>query len=141
APAQVSGDPVADLVFARVGIAGQERARAHQHAGRAESALQAVALPESLLERVQLAADREPLDGLDRRAVGLDGEHRAALDGLTVDAHRARTAARGVAADVGPGQAEVLADEVDQERARLDRAGLLLAVDRDGDLVLAHGRP
>src|SRR5215468_4857055 len=141
APAQVPRDPVADLGLGRVRVPRQQRARAHQHAGRAEPALQAVALPEPLLQRMQRAAGGEALDGLDRRAVGLDREHGAALDRLAVEADRARAAARGVAADVRAGQAERLADEVDEQQAGLDRAGLLLAVDRDGDLVLAHGRP
>src|SRR5262245_31710667 len=61
AAAQVAGDAVADLVLARVGVAGEQRARAHQHAGRAEAALQAVALPEAFLERMQLAARGEAL--------------------------------------------------------------------------------
>src|ERR1041384_5300962 len=141
AAAQVARDAVADLGLARLRVAGEQRARRHQHAGRAEPALQAVLLPEALLQRVQRAAGGEALDGLDRRPVGLDREHGAALDRLAVEANRARAAARGVAADVRAGQPEVLADEVDEQRAGRDGAGLLLAVDRDGDLVLAHGWP
>src|SRR5262249_25624767 len=137
----VARDTVADLGLGRLRIAGEQRARALQHAGRAESALQAVLLPEALLQRVQRAAGGEALDGLDRRAVGLDRERRAALDRLAVEADRGGAVAGGVAADGGAGQAGVLADEVDEQRARLDGAGLLLAVDRDGDLVLAHGWP
>jgi hypothetical protein len=81
-----------------------------------------VVLGERLLERVQLAVGREALDGLDRRAVGLDGEHHAALHERAVHDHRARAAVAGVAADVRAGQVEVVADEVDEQPPRLDLA-------------------
>ena len=58
------------------------------------------------------AVGLEPLDGRDRRAVGLDGEHRARLHRPAVEQHRARAAAARVAADVGAGEAEVLAQVV-----------------------------
>src|SRR5262245_50810117 len=118
----------------------QEVARAHQHAGRAEAALQAVLLPEALLQRVERASLRQALDGLDRPAVGLDGEDSAALHRATVQAHGASAAARRVTADVRAGQSEVLADEVDEQRTGADLAGVLFAVHGDGDRVLAHGR-
>src|SRR5262245_50501882 len=118
----------------------QEVARAHQHAGRAETALQAVLLPEALLQRVERASLRQALDGLDGPVVGLDGEDGAALHRATVQAHGAGAAARRVTADVRAGQSEVLPDEVDEQRAGADLAAVLLAVDGDGDRVLAHGR-
>jgi len=123
---------------ARPRVLREQRVRGHQHAGRTEAALQAMLLPEALLQRVQRAARREALDRGDPRAVGLDREHRAALDRLAVEVNRARAAARGVTADVRAGQAELLADEVDEQEPRLDRVGPRLAVDRDGDLVLTH---
>ena len=49
------------------------------------------------------------LDGRDVGAVGLDGEHGAALHGSAVDEHDARAALAGVAADVRAGQAELVA--------------------------------
>src|SRR5262245_56544105 len=118
----------------------QEVARAHQHAWRAEPALQPVLLPEALLQRVERASLGQTLDGLDAAAVGLDREHGAALHRATVEAHGARAAARRVTADVRPGQPEVLPDEVHEQRAGADLAGVLLAVDGDGDRVLAHDR-
>ena len=41
---------------------------------------------------------------------------------LAVHEHRARAAVAGVAADVRPGQVEVVAEEVDEQPARLDLA-------------------
>ena len=64
----------------------------------------------------------EALDGQDVGAVGLHGEHGAALHRLAVEVQAARAARRGVAADVGAGQAEGFADVVDEQRARLDLA-------------------
>src|SRR5215468_7661985 len=74
AAAEVPGDRLADLGLARVGVPGEERAAGHHHARRAVAALQAVLLPEALLDRVERRALLETLDCLDLAAVGLDGE-------------------------------------------------------------------
>src|ERR671934_417887 len=71
------------------------------------------------------------LDGLYIRAVRLDCQHRAALDGLAVEQHRARAAVGGVAADVGAGQPQVVAEIMDEEEPRLHVSLARLAVDSD----------
>ena len=71
-------------------------------------------------------------------AIGLDGEHRARLHGLAVDVDGAGAALRGVAADVGPGQVQVLADQLDQEPSRLDVHLPGNSVDDERN-VLVHG--
>ena len=61
--------------------------------------------------------------GFDRRdlaTVRLDGQERAGLHRLTVEVHGARAAGRRVAPDVGSGEAQLLPEEVHEERARLD---------------------
>src|SRR4029077_13068908 len=104
-------------------------------AWRAETALQAVLIPESLLQRVQLAACRQSLDREDLVAVGLRREHRAGLDRpRAVQEYAATAAARRVAADVRAGQAALFAEEVREQRARLDVPVVGDAVDRDMDL-------
>ncbi len=118
----------------------QQGGRAHQHPGGAVAALEGVVVAEGLLERRQLVALREPLDGLDARAVDLDGEQHAALHEPAVEDDAARAAVAGVAADVAAGQVEVVAEEVDEEAPRVDVALVEDAVDGDGDLVLAGGR-
>src|ERR1051325_646050 len=132
---------VAHFRLARICVALQQVARGHDHARRAEAALQAVLVPESLLHDVQLAVAGETFDRGDRGAVRLHGEHRARLHRLPVEEDRADAALAGVAADVRAGEAELVAQEVDEEEARLDVRRLLRAVDREGDRVLHAGPP
>src|ERR1044072_1813602 len=112
AAAEIPRNGLADLLLARVLVLLEQRARRHQHARGAESALQAVLLGEALLHRMELAALLQPLDRGDLRAVGLHGEHRARLDRVAVEDHGACPAVRGVAADVGARHPEHLADKM-----------------------------
>ena len=70
--------------------------------------------------RVQLAGAGQALDGRHLVAVGLDGEHRAALDRLAVEEHGAGAAVGGVAAGVGAGEPEALAEQVGEQQPGLD---------------------
>ena len=73
--------------------------------GRAEAALEAVALLEGRLDRVEPAGAGEALDGVDREPVGLHREHQAGAHGLAVELHGAGAADALLAADVRAGQA------------------------------------
>ena len=64
---------------------------------------------------------------------------RAGLHRHAVEEHGAGAAARRVAADVRPGQAERLAQEVDEEEPGLDVGRALLAVDGHLDSVCRRG--
>ena len=99
---------LADLRVAGVGVALQQADRRYHHAGCAEAALQAVLLPERLLDRMILAVWPGPRP-CQPGAIGLHGQHHAALDRLAVQHHRAGAALAGVAADVRAGQVELLA--------------------------------
>src|SRR5262245_30845166 len=72
ASAQVSGNGLADLGLARARVARQKRHAGHHHARGAVAALQAVLLPEALLDGMQLAALLQPLDRFQLAPVGLD---------------------------------------------------------------------
>ena len=120
AAAEVAGDGVANLVVGGLGLLLEESVAGHQHAGRAEAALQPVLLKEALLQRMELAVLFEAFDGHDLAAVGLHGEDRARLDGAAVHDDRAGAAVARVAPDVGAGEPQVLAEEVDQQQPRLD---------------------
>src|SRR4051812_23982272 len=81
---------------------------------------------------MQLAVG-ERLDGAHVVSVDLDGEHQAGAHGLAVELHGARPADAVLAAHVGSGEAQVVAQEVRQQRPRLDVALHRRAVDPRGD--------
>src|SRR6266511_3381487 len=135
AAANVPGQRPADLLLRRVRVLLQQRGAHEQHPRRAEPALQAVLLVEALLKRVQLTALGQALHRLHLAPVDLDGEVRARLDRNAVDEHGAGAAAGRVAADVRAGQAELLAQEVDEQQSRLHFERVLLPVHGDGDLL------
>ena len=114
-------------------MAFREVERVHHHARGAEAALQAVVLLERLLHRVQRAVGLgHALDGHQVGAFCLHCNNRAALDRAAVHEHGAGAALGGVAADVGAGEPQVLADVGDEQGARLDFRGNGLAVDLHG---------
>src|SRR5471030_1978619 len=53
AAAQIAFDPVADLVVRGIRVAGEQVRGGHDHAGGTEAALEAVFLPERILDGVQ----------------------------------------------------------------------------------------
>ena len=135
AAAEVAFKALPHLLLGRVRVLRQQAGRCHHHAGRAEAALQAVVLAERLLDDAHRAVvGDEALGGGHRAAVGLDGEHRAGLDRLAVEQHRAGTAGRGVAADVRGAQVEGLPQVVDEQQPRLDLVAAGDSVDRELDL-------
>jgi len=107
--------------------------------GVAVAALEGVLVLEGPLDGVQhaFAAAGEALDRHHLVAVGLGREDRAGLHRYAVQGHRASAALRRVAADVSAGEAQVIAEEVDQEGTGRDGRGARGAVDRqlDGDLT------
>ena len=141
APAQVAFEAPADLILGRVGVLLEQVGRGHDEAGRAVTALQSVLIPEGLLDRVELIAVGHALDRREVAALGLDGEHRAALDRLAVHVDRARAALAGVAADVRSGQANDVSKVVHEQQPRLYLMLVLMPVDGDCDLVLHPAPP
>jgi hypothetical protein len=105
----------------------------HDHAGCAKATLQAMVLAKRLLHRMEPAVGGETFDGRDLGAVEGDRERRAGLDGVAVRMDRAAAALAGVAADMGAGQAQVLAQELDEQRAPLDFAADRFAVHGHGN--------
>ena len=106
---EIAGSRWLCIGFGEIGILGNQGCGAHHHARRAETALQAVAFAKRGLHGMQRAVGREPFDGGDVGALGLHGEHVARLHGAAVQMDGAGAALRGVAADVGAGQAQLVA--------------------------------
>jgi hypothetical protein len=75
----------------------------------------------------------QALDGSNLAAVGLNGEESAGLDRSVVEQHDAGAAARRVAANVGAGQPDNLADEVNQQQPGFDLGAVLGPIDGDSN--------
>ena len=134
AAAQHAGERVADLGLARPRIRAQQRLGAHQHARRADAALRRAVGDEGALQRRQRAVGAgEAFDRRHRAAVALADADDARADLLAVEQHRAGAAVAGVAADLGAGQAELVAQRVGEAPARIAGELARAAVDVDAD--------
>ena len=90
-------------------------------------------LLEGGLHRVELAVLGQALDGGDLGAVGLDGEHGAALHRLAVDVDHAGATLTGVAAHVRAGEPQCVAEDIHEQGAGFDIDDMALLVDLEGD--------
>ena len=90
-------------------------------------------LAERALERMERVHGSEPLHGLHLRPVRLHREGEAGARAVAVEEDGARAAHPVLAADVGAGEAEVLAQEVGEEAPGLDLALEGRAVHGDAD--------
>ena len=118
----------------------------HDHARRAEPALQAVMRAESCLHRVQIGPVREALDGGDVRAVAGHGEGGAGFDGLAIHMHHTGAALARITADMGAGEADRIAQKLHQQGAGIDLSAHALAVHNKahlwhGNFSMTHTPP
>ena len=142
-PVTALGHPRVDLV--------EHADRGAQLPGRAIAALERVVLDERPLQRVQLAVLGESLDRDHLCAVVRDGERQAGVDAAAIEQHGAGAALAVVAALLGAGEPELLAQHVEQGTARIHGERQRLAVDQQlnlgphdrlGSLVFAlHAQP
>ena len=142
AAAQVAGDAPANVVFAGLGILLKQRIRRHQHAGRAEAALQAVLFFEAFLQRMELPSLIRPstVRMSQPSACGVNMVHDLTV--LPSSNYGARAAVAGVATDVRAGQSQHLANKVDEQQPGLDLSLAIAAIHFDVDyLLLRHTSP
>ncbi len=120
-----------------IGVAVQKRCRRDEQAGCADAALRRAMVEERGLQRRQSAVG-ETLDRGHHGASGRSRRHQAGADGFAVDKHRAGAAVAGVAADLGAGQAQFVAQHRREtaNRRHADRNGG--AVDLEGDVGALH---
>src|SRR3981081_459717 len=85
---------------------------------------------------MQLSILGHTLDRLEAASLGLDGEHRAALDCHAVDQDGARAALARVAADVCAREADHIAQVMHEQEPWFDLMLVLVPVDCRRDLVL-----
>src|SRR5262249_21747388 len=140
APAEIAGQPVADLGVARVRVALQQRAAGHEEAGGADPALQRRVLEELLLQRVQRLAPGHALDGLDPAAVHLAAQHEARAHQPAVERDAAGAAVTRGAAFLAAGEVQRVAQHVEQRLLRLAEELHRVAVHRRRDVMLGHYR-
>jgi hypothetical protein len=91
------------------------------HSRRAETTLGPTFDTETSLKRIQLRAVRHSLNGSDLTILVGDGEHQAGHLRLTIDQDRAGAATGIVTAAFGAGQAEILAQNIEEQSVGLDR--------------------
>jgi hypothetical protein len=132
AATQMSGTRLPHFGLRWLGFRLQERGQAHDKAGRAESALQAVFLHESELHGSKPAAGNT-LHGRDLAALRLDGQHHAGVHRHAIEQDGARTTRRPITHFLGTGEPGVLPDGLQEGDAGLEREHALLAVDRECD--------
>src|SRR5216683_3350709 len=100
AAADVALERLTNLSFSGVGVVLQKLGGGHNHAGRAEAALQTMFLPEAFLKGVQVAFGRQSLNSGDLAAISLHCQYGARFDGFAIEVNDARAALRGIAANV-----------------------------------------
>ena len=140
AAADVAAHQLADLVGGLRLAFGDQPGRRADLSRRAVAALERVMVDERLLQRMQRAVRRQAFDRGDLGAVLHDGQRQAGIDAPAVDQHRAGAALAVVAALLGAGQVEVVAQRVEQGRPRRDLELRLDAVDGQRDRNFVRGR-
>src|SRR6516162_4822325 len=96
-------------------------------------------LVKSLLQRVILVALGQALDRQQLSTLRLHREHQAGTRCFAVEQDRAGAAYPVLAADMGPGQPEILADKIDKQLAGLAAPLVALPVDGQSDFAdLGH---
>src|SRR3712207_2771969 len=123
---------LADCLTARPRLARQQLLRGEQHARGAVATLKGVALLERSLQIGRLAGVRDPFDGLDISPVRLNGEDKATSHDFSIKAHGACTADAVLATDMRACEAEFIADEIGQMRARGHHCSDPFMVDSQG---------
>ncbi len=78
---------------------------------------------------------RKAFNGRDFMISRLHGEHQAGTHGLAIEQDGAGAADPVLAADMGTGQRQIVAEEIAEQHARFDAALIFLAVHRKRDVV------
>src|SRR4029079_11445082 len=138
APAEVAGEPVADLRVGRIWIPLEKRLAGHDETRRADAALERGVLEELLLQGVEGLPLRHALDRLDPVSPDLAAQHQAGTDQPAVQHDAARAAVAGCAAFLAAGQVERVAQDVEERLFRVAEELDRVSVHRRFDVVLGH---
>src|SRR5205085_2579115 len=138
APAEVAGDRVANVVVGGPRILGDQCRGGHQHTGDAEPALRYAVPNEGVLQWRERAATRQPLDRRHGPPARLHRQHEAARHEVAIQMDGARAAVAGAAAFLWAGEAEILAERVEQRDVRRHEHLDGLAVHGEAQNLLGH---
>src|SRR3990172_1426291 len=145
AAAEIAHEPLLDLVLGGLWVLVEEGLGGDDLAGSADAALEAAVLDEGLLDRVEVILAADALDCREVGAVGLDGQRDAGGDDAAVHEDGAGAADADAAGLFGAGEAEVVAEEVDEGAAGGDAGLVGPVVDREADVMEVaggdHGHP
>ena len=133
AAAEHAAQRILHFEFRRLRVLFEQRSRGHQQAGGADAALRRAMLQEGGLQRRQSPVGKT-LDCPHRAALDRGRRHQASAGRRAVDEHRAGAAIARVAANLGAGEPEIVAQHGRQPRHGMDRHGDGRAVhfERDG---------
>ena len=106
--------------FVCVRMLEQQRVERHQNPRRAEATLQSVQFLKRLLQRMQRRYRGKPFDRADILTVGLDGEHKTRPHGPAVQLNRTRPAGAVLATHVRTTIAQLVPQDVREQRAWFD---------------------
>src|SRR5262249_47023854 len=98
-----------------------------------DAALRGAVAVEGALQRRELAGRRETFDRRDRAPGDLAERHQAGTDRCAIEQHGAGAAITGIAADLGAGEAEIVAQQIGKAPDRLGPDRYRAAVEPKGD--------
>lgn len=134
ATAHVAGQAFHQSLAIGLRIAAQQRLRAHDHAGNAETALCGPHLQECLLQGMQHTVAAQPFDGGDRLAPGAGRLQLAGHQRLVVQQYDTATAFPVVTGHLRAGEVQILAQHVEQGAPGRNRQRPGFAVDLENDV-------
>src|ERR1700730_10543057 len=114
-----------------------ERGRGHDHAGRAEPALERLRIEEGFLDWMQLTVRSEPCNGGHRAPRGSKCRHQAGVYRRAIQPYRAGAAVAGVAPLFDPKE-PVVPQQRAQALPRLRLSNHAASVDVKGHLAQSH---
>jgi len=136
AAAKVTFQGVSNLGLGRIRIALEKLHGGEDHAWGAKATLKAMFFPESFLNWMELSVGCQALDRHDACPISLYREDGARLDRFTVDEDGACAALGRVAANVGAGQPQDIAQVMNEKETRFYVVLIGFAV--DGDAHVTH---
>jgi hypothetical protein len=129
APAEIAGDGHADVVFGRRRVVIKEIFRAQESPGRTEAAMDGVMIKERFLQRTEPIPVRKSLHRRDPPPVYLRRQNEARIHGNPIQQHGARSALSDLTSPLRPGEAECVAEDVEERLVGRDLERVCPAVD------------